>query len=91
MQATEPDCRDDAAECASFKQSPRTPGIWNPLPSFETVKADGELGNVQDLQQLLHGGEKRYASRTSCGSRPRNKYSEHPPALVSNGQAYVTG
>src|SRR5262249_41163345 len=35
----EPDCRDDdTMSCAAVPQRARTPGIWNPLPYFETVK-----------------------------------------------------
>ena len=60
MTGTEPDCADDSANCQLRRQNVHTPGIWNPLPSFDTVKQDG-------------------------------KYSEHPPGLVSAGQAYVTG
>jgi phospholipase C len=90
MQGTEPDCRDDAAECPSFVQSPRTPGIWNPLPSFDTVKADGELGNIQDLSKF-YAAAKNGTLPNVVWLTPSNKYSEHPPALVSNGQAYATG
>ncbi|MBV8728129.1 MAG: phospholipase, partial [Candidatus Eremiobacteraeota bacterium] len=39
MGGYEPDCPNDAAECAPRRQNVRTPGIWNPLPSFDTVKA----------------------------------------------------
>ena len=90
MGGTEPDCRDDAANCPSFIQSPRTPGIWNPLPSFDTVKADGELGNIQDLGSFYNAAAKGTLPNV-VWITPSNKYSEHPPALVSDGQAYVTG
>ena len=40
---TEPDCEDDEAECAPVHQDAKTPGIWNPLPYFDTVKQDGQL------------------------------------------------
>ncbi len=45
---TEPDCANDASvTCAPVKQNSKTPGIWNPLPFFDTVRNDGQLGNIQ--------------------------------------------
>jgi phospholipase C len=42
----EPDCEDDEAlSCVAPPQSPTTPGIWNPLPNFDTVKHRGEGRN----------------------------------------------
>ena len=37
---TEPDCENDASVvCPAKAQGPKTPGIWNPLPSFDTRQA----------------------------------------------------
>ena len=90
MSGFEPDCRDDEATCPSFVQNPYTPGIWNPLPSFDTVKDDGELGNIKDLREFYKAA-KNGTLPNVVWLCPSNKYSEHPPALVSKGQAYVTG
>ena len=30
-------------------QDAKTPGIWNPLPYFDTVKQDGQLQNITDV------------------------------------------
>jgi phospholipase C len=90
MGGDEPDCRDDAADCPPRRQNVRTPGIWNPLPSFDTVKADGELGNVQDLSKF-YAAAKNGTLPNVAWLCPAAKYSEHPPYLVSAGQAYVTG
>jgi phospholipase C len=46
---TEPDCADDAATCRAVPQNATTPGIWNPLPYFDTVKQDNQLGNIQPI------------------------------------------
>ena len=71
FQGTEPDCEDDSAmTCAPVQQGPKTPGIWNPLPSFTDVAQDGQLGNIQTLVELLHGGEERQRCRPSPGSTP---------------------
>jgi phospholipase C len=46
---TQPDCEDGAMRCAQPQQQAASPSIWNPLPAFETVQADGQVGNVQDV------------------------------------------
>ena len=86
----QPDCANDSAEtCAPVKQSARTPGIWNPLPLFGDVQADHQLSNIQDLTS--------YYSAAKAGTLPAVSWitpsgpdSEHPPASVHQGQAYVT-
>jgi phospholipase C len=67
-----------------------TPGIWNVLPYFETVKKDGELGNVRDLRDF-YVAARDGTLPSVVWICPANTYSEHPPALVSLGQSYVTG
>ena len=68
----------------------RTPGIWNPLPYFDTVKADGELQNIQDISRFYDAAQHGTLPAVSwiC---PDSVHSEHPTALVSAGQSYVTG
>jgi phospholipase C len=86
---TEPDCQDDQMICESVKQGATTPGIWNPLPDFDTVKEDGQLGNITTLSQYFKAA-KNGTLPSVAWIDPTNSVSEHPPALVSNGQAYVT-
>ena len=93
FKGNEPDCEDDEAiTCAPVTQGPTTPGIWNPLVDFTDVKQDGQLENIQSLTNfytVVH-------EQRSCGLpsvswiTPNEKVSEHPPALISRGQAYVT-
>jgi phospholipase C len=91
FQGTEPDCEDDASmTCAPVQQGPQTPGIWNPLPSFTDVTQDGQLGNVQSLQNFFTAAASGTLPAVSW-INPNGTVSEHPPALVSTGQAYVTG
>ncbi len=87
---TEPDCEDDAASCTPGKQSAKTPGIWNPLPGFDTVKQDGQLGNIQSVDNFYQAAKNGTLPAVSWVT-PNGKVSEHPPALVSAGQSYVTG
>ena len=86
---TEPDCEDDAMICESVQQGAKTPGIWNPLPYFDTVKADGQLGNVTTLSQYFKAAKTGTLPAVSW-INPTGSVSEHPPGLVSAGQAYVT-
>jgi len=87
---TQPDCDDDSAEtCAPVKQSAAAPGIWNPLPLFGDVRQDHQLGNIKYLTD--------YFSAARAGKLPAVSWivpsgpnSEHPPASVHRGQAYVT-
>jgi phospholipase C len=86
----EPDTADDEEMATpSQPQNARTAGIWNPLPFFATVKEDGELGNVRDVSEFFHAAQTGTLPAVSwiC---PNDKVSEHPPGLVSAGQAWVT-
>jgi len=86
---TEPDCENDAQICPSKSQNVNVPGIWNPLPSFDTVKDDGELGNIQETANFLVAAKSGTLPAVSWVV-PNGTVSEHPPALVSAGQRYVT-
>jgi phospholipase C len=90
MGGEEPDCADGEMNCAPAAQRAQTPGIWNPLPGFATVHDDGELKNVTDLR-AFYSAARDGTLPSVVWICPSNKYSEHPRALVSTGQAYVTG
>jgi phospholipase C len=90
MDGFEPDCIDDQSSCNLKPQSARTPGIWNPLPSFTDVKNDGQLANVKDTS-LFFSDVRNGTLPAVAWLTPGNRYSEHPPGLLSAGQAYVTG
>lgn len=87
---TEPDCQNPAAlSCAPVKQNPTTSSIWNPLPSFDTVQADKQVGNIQSVGNFY--------SQAKAGTLPKVSWivpsgdlSEHPPSQVSQGQSFVT-
>ena len=93
FEGNEPDCEsDEAMTCAPVHQSYKTPGIWNPLADFTDVKEDGQTKNIQSLNNLYTAVHQQ----SSCGLpnvswiTPNETVSEHPPAAVSTGQAYVT-
>jgi phospholipase C len=90
VSGTEPDCQNPAAEtCPPVRQASNTPGIWNPLPWFDTVQADHQLGNIQDVSHFYAAAEHGNLPAVSWVV-PSGAVSEHPPAPVSFGQSYVT-
>jgi len=88
-EGTQPDCENNAATCAPQPQKVGTPEIWNPLPYFTTVRQDGQLGNIQTVDHF-YADAKAGSLPAVSWVVPNGKVSEHPPALVSDGQAYVT-
>ena len=86
----QPDCDNDSAEtCAAVKQNVQTPGIWNPLPLFGDVQADHQLNNIQSTRAYVHAAKKGTLPAVSW-IVPSGPNSDHPPASVHRGQAYVT-
>jgi phospholipase C len=93
FEGSEPDCEDsEAVTCEPVKQQLKTWDIWNPLVDFEDVKEDGQLGDVQSLNNFYTGVH----DTSACGLPnvswviPNGTVSEHPPGLISTGQTYVT-
>jgi phospholipase C len=87
---TQPDCDDGAESCPIERQNPTTPEIWNPLPDFQTVHANKQLRNVQDVRNFYRAAADGTLPSVSWVI-PSNEVSEHPSQKVSAGQAYVTG
>ena len=87
---SEPDCENDAMLCTSKPQDATVPGIWNPLPAFDTVKQDNQLGNIQQVDAFL-AAAKAGTLPAVAWVVPDGTVSEHPPASIKAGQAYVTG
>ncbi len=91
FKGTEPDCQNDTSvTCSAVPQNAATPGIWNPLPHFTDVQQDGQLGNVQSLSNFFTAAKAGTLPAVSWID-PNGTVSEHPTALVSAGQTYVTG
>ncbi len=87
---SEPDCEDDdAMSCSPTRQDAKTPGIWNPLPYFDTVRDDGELSNVQSVENFYKMAKAGTLPAVSWVV-PSGRVSEHLPAPIAAGQAYVT-
>ncbi len=86
---TQPDCANDAADCPPVHQDAKTPGIWNPLPYFDTVKQDNQLQNITNVTNFYRDAKNGTLPAVSWIT-PSGANSEHPPALVSDGQAWTT-
>jgi phospholipase C len=90
QKGAQPDCANGSAlACSPIQQRASTPGIWNPLPLFDDVQQDHQVGNVQSLSS--------YFAAARAGTLPAVTWitpsqldSEHPPSSVHQGQAYVT-
>jgi len=88
---SQPDCDNNAAmSCAPVSQSPQTPGIWNPLPYFTDVQQDDQLANIEGLPNFF-AALKNDTLPSVSWITPNGTVSEHPPALISAGETYVTG
>jgi phospholipase C len=88
-QGTQPDCDDGAAVCSQKPQQVGTPEIWNPLPDFVTVHQDDQLANIQPASNFFMAAKNGTLPSVSWVV-PNQDDSEHAPALVSTGQAWVT-
>jgi phospholipase C len=91
MNGTEPDCRvDEAVTCRARRQLRRTPTIWNPLPYFDTVRSNDQLGNIRPLAGFYRAARRGTLPAVSWVV-PSGEVSDHPPSAVRSGQAFVTG
>ena len=87
---TQPDCADDKMTCRALPQNAQTPGIWNPLPYFDTVRQDKELKNIQPISNFYTAAQNGTLPAVSWVT-PADAVSEHPPSSIGVGQNYVTG
>jgi phospholipase C len=87
---TQPDCDDDKVTCKALPQNAQTPGIWNPLPYFETVRQDKQLKNIQPIANF-YGAAKAGTLPAVSWVTPADSVSEHPPSSIGVGEDNVTG
>jgi phospholipase C len=93
QKGVQPDCNGNPDEsdagCAPVRQGAGTPSIWNPLPAFTDVKATHQLGHVRNLESFYKAAERGTLPAVSWIT-PTQANSDHPPANIATGQAYVT-
>jgi phospholipase C len=86
---SEPDCDDNGYACRPVAQRAKTPGIWNPLPYFDTVRENHQLRNIAPTTSFLSAAQHGTLPAVSWVV-PSQEVSEHPPARVRAGEKYVT-
>ena len=86
---SQPDCANAAMFCPTQPQQASTPDIWNPLPGFQTVHQDNQLGNIQSSNNYFRDARKGNLPAVSWVI-PNGANSEHPPASIAAGQTWVT-
>jgi phospholipase C len=89
MEGAQPDCDTGGMFCPSVSQRRRTPSIWNPLPAFTTVQQDRDLHRIQPVSRF-RAQARRGSLPAVSWVVPNKRVSEHPPASIRAGQAYVT-
>lgn len=89
-EGVQPDCSDGEITCAPAPQRVSVPGIWNPLPNFTDVHQDGQLNHIQQTAVFLAAAKAGTLPAVSWVV-PEGSISEHPPASIHAGQAYITG
>ena len=85
---SQPDCASGAMSCAPLPQDTTTPEVWNPLPDFVTVHQNHQLGNIQPTPNFVAAARAGTLPAVSWVV-PNQTFSEHPPAKLSDGQAFV--
>jgi phospholipase C len=90
VKGTQPDCGNSAMFCKALPQNAKTPGIWNPLPWFETVEQDRQRENVAPFNDFMQAARTGTLPSVSWLA-PADVVSDHPPSSIRRGQAYVTG
>jgi phospholipase C len=88
-EGTQPDCWNDDETCPARPQQVGTPQIWNPLPYFDTVHQDRQLGNIQTISHFFTDAGHGTLPAVSWVV-PNGEDSEHPPGRISTGVSYVT-
>jgi phospholipase C len=91
-EGTAPDCETGKQNCPPTSLLPLqpVPTIWNPLPFFEVITAKNEqVTNVVDFNAFYKDVKAGTLPQVSW-LVPNHDVSEHPPSLVSEGQAFST-
>ncbi len=90
---TEPDTEDGhvVGSLPAQQQDPKKYTLWNPLPAFPAVRNDpAQWGRLVDTAEFYDDCKTGALPQVSWVI-PSGRVSEHPPAGVREGMAYVTG
>jgi phospholipase C len=88
-QGAAPDCEDGGAVCEEPVDTNNVQGFWDPLPWFDDVHQDNQTSDIVPVHDLL--GDAASGNLPSVAWVAPNQHdSEHAPALISDGESYVT-
>jgi phospholipase C len=88
----EPDCDDDEMTCDPEIQQDGVLSLWNPVPGYNWVVAQGKTylaAHNPDANQFLEDVKSGNLPQVSW-IVPSQTFSEHPDAAITTGQEYVT-
>ncbi|MDQ1481022.1 MAG: hypothetical protein QOI44_1883 [Actinomycetota bacterium] len=89
-EGTPPVCDDPAQlSCSSEPSTDATPNAWNPLPFFDTVRENGQLGNIETVDHYLQAAREGTLPEVAW-IVPNRQFSERSQASVKAGMNYVT-
>jgi phospholipase C len=89
-EGTPPVCNDPAQlTCSAQPSAEATPNAWNPLSFFDTVKNNGQLGNIETVDHYLQAAGDGTLPEVAW-IVPNRQFSEGPHASVTAGMKYVT-
>jgi phospholipase C len=86
---TEPDCEDNSTWCTPKTQRIGSISQFNPLPEFNTVQDNHQLGNIKTSDNFIAAAQNGTLPSVSWVV-PSGTNSEHPHATPSRGTGYVT-
>ena len=88
---TQPDCANGGVACAPVHAERQHAGHLEPVAVLRHGAPRPPTRQHPTDRRLLHAPRSTARSPRSRGSSHRGAVSEHPPARISNGVAYVTG
>jgi phospholipase C len=75
--------------CKLVPQRANTPGIWNPLPWFTTVRKNRQLRNIVSTRYFFRAARRGNLPAVSWLA-PSYPVSDHPNLSITAGQSYMT-
>lgn len=84
-----PECDEETGTCKPQNELKGTREIWNPLPDFTTVHDNDQIDNIKPHARFFEAARKGKLPNVSW-IVPNGRFSDHPPARVSDGQAWIT-
>jgi len=88
-EGAEPECEGGGMVCPPKPQESDFDTYVSPLPRFQTVHDNRQVANVQPIESFFAAAAKGDLPAVSWVV-PDEEHSEHPPASIRDGQAYVT-